>query len=298
MLVGVAALSGCTGHSSCQAPCTVAIAHLAVVNQHLAIPLEADGKVVEAVMDTGASQSVLTKAGADLLNARVVHSSNDSAVALGPVVASGVGGETTGELLTVGDLKLAGGHLRDASFVGLPSLRFRDPRLTGLVGGDLLQNWDLDLDVGRNLVNLDLPQTTSPLPPWHDPTTRVPLEDQVTKLIKISVMLDGHPVEAIVDTGASRSVLSGNTAAGAEAAPGDKLVQGSGIAGIRTPMRRHHFSDLSIGGLSFGPVDVGVSETPNAVPGADMLIGLDVLRMARVYVAYQAGVLLIDEGGS
>ena len=41
---------------------------------------------------------------------------------------------------------------------------------------------------------------------------------------------------------------------------------------------------------------MGVSATPDAVPGADMLIGLDVLRMTRVYVAYQARELLIDEG--
>lgn len=289
-------LAGCAGGGTCPAPCTVAVAHLAVLDHHLAIPLEADGHVVEAALDTGAAQSVLTKDATIALDARVMHNYNDSAVMMAPVIAAGFGGATTGEFLTVGDLRLAGGHLRDASFIGLPSFRFHDPRLNGLVGGDLLQNWDLDIDAGRSVLNLDLPQQTAPVPPWHDGTTRVPLDRQDATLIRIPVVLDGHKLEAIVDTGAPRSVVSGDTAAGAEAGGSDAIGHGSGIAGITTAIRRHRFADLSIGGLSFGPVEMGVSATPDAVPGADMLIGLDVLRMTRVYVAYQARELLIDEG--
>ena len=73
--------------------------------------------------------------------------------------------------------------------------------------------------------------------------------------------------------------------------------RGSFAPAPRTAIRRHRYGDLSIGGLSFGPVEIGVAQTPTAVPGADMLLGLDVLRMTRIYVAYQAGELLIDEGG-
>lgn len=290
-------LAACAGAGgSCRAPCTVAIAHLAVLDHHLAIPLEANGQVAEAIMDTGAAASILTEKGADALDARAVHNKDSSQAMTVPAMAQGFGGDTSGELVTVAELTLAGGRLRDAPFIELPSLRFQDSRLTGAVGGDLLQNWDLDLDVGGGVLNLDLPQQTAPVPPWQDPTTRVPLEDRSTDLIKIIVMLDGHPLKAILDTGAPRSVVSVNTAAGAEANAGDKLAAGSGVAGIRTAIRRHHFGDLSIAGLSFGPGEINVAETPNAVPDADMLLGLDVLRRTRIYVAYQAGELLIDEG--
>ena len=291
------ALAGCArAGGSCPAPCTVAIARLAVLDHHLAIPLEANGQVVEAIMDTGAAGSVLTEQGADTLDARAAHNNDNSSAMFAPAVEEGFGGDTAGALVTVAELTLAGGRLRDASLVELPSLHFHDARLMGAVGGDLLQNWDIDLTVGAGVLNLDLPQQSAPVPPWHDTTTRVPLENRSTHLIEITVVLDGHPLKAIVDTGAPRSVVSINTAAGAESSGGDKLVAGSGVSGIRTAIRRHRFGDLSIGGLSFGPVEIGVAQTPNAVPEADMLLGLDVLRMTRVYVAYQAGEMLIDEG--
>lgn len=289
-------LSGCAPGASCPAPCTVAIAHLVEIDHHLAIPLVADGKVAEAVLDTGAEQSVLTAKGAEILDARAVHNSDSSQAMIAPVVEEGFGGDTSGTYVTVDEVSLAGGGLRDAPFITLPSFRLPDPRLTGLVGGDLLQNWDLDLTAGAGVLNLDLPQERSPVPPWHDHTTRVPLEDRGRKLIKIAVVIDGHPLTAIVDTGAAQSVLSGATAAGAEATSGDAVSEGRGVSGIRTAVRRHRFGDLSIGGLSFGPVEIAVAATPDAVPDADMLIGLDLLRLTRVYVAYQAGELLIDEG--
>ena len=247
-------------------------------------------------MDTGAAGSVLTEKGADALDARAVHNTDSSEAMFAPAVQEGFGGDTTGELVTVAELSLAGARLRDAPLIELPSLHFHDPRLTGAVGGDLLENWDIDLTVGAGVLNLDLPQQTAPVPPWQDPTTRVPLENRSTHLIEITVMLDGHPLKALVDTGAPHSVVSVNTAAGAEANGNDKLAAASGVAGIRTAIRLHHFSDLSIGGLSFGPVEVGVAQTPTAVPEGDMLLGLDVLRRTRIYVAYQAGELLIDEG--
>ena len=290
-------LSGCAaGSGSCQAPCTSAVVHLALVGGHLAVPMESQGKLVEVALDTGAFHTSVTEAAAAKLDARVVRDMGDPGKLDAQVSMSGVGGDTNAEILTVPDLLLAGVHIRDQQLIALPSLRFHDPRIEGLVGGDMLQNWDLDLDVGRGLLNLDLPQRNPPTPPWHGATTTVPFVAEHGTLIRIPVTLDGHPIEAEIDTGSPPNLVEAGTAAGREVAPDDRIAHARGIAGRLTDVRVHHFGDLSIGGLSFGPIDAAVGS--GVVPDGDMIIGLDVLRMARIYVAYSAGVVLIDEGGS
>ncbi len=296
-LAALAALAGCAGGAgSCRAPCTSAVVRLGVVDRHLAVPIEAEGQLVEVMLDTGAFHTTMTEAAAATLGAKVVRDLGDPITLYSPLVLSGVGGDTNAELLTVHDLVFAGVHVRDQQLLAVPKLHFHDPHIGGLAGGDLLQNWDLDLDVGRGVLNLDLPQAGSPVPPWTGATTRVPFTRRHDTLIRVEVMLDGHRLEALVDTGAPTSLVQADTAAGREVAAGDLVGDVGGIAGRTTQVQVHHFADLSIGGLSFGPIVARVGS--DVAPDVDMVIGLDVLRMARVYVAYNAGELLIDEGGS
>ncbi len=207
---------------------------------------------------------------------------------------SGLGGSTYAQVLVVRDLLLAGARLETAVFLDVPSLDFTDPRLAGLVGGDLLSSWDLDLDVSRGLLQLDLPQSGPPVQPWKGSTTVVPLEAPHDTLIRISAMLDGRELHAVIDTGASTSIVGPATAAGQGVLHTDKWIVVRGVAGRRLRVQRHRYSDLSIGGLSFGPIDVAVG--PIGIDDVDMVIGLDVLSMTRFYVAYQAHTLMIDEG--
>jgi predicted aspartyl protease len=297
-LLPVAALCACAnngvGPQSCAAPCMEVTVRLATLHAHEVIPLQANGVTAEAVLDTGAATTTLTDAAATSLGAHTFRVADDDHNMAGTLIATGVDGATHGRLVTIDNVRLAGGLLRQADVMELPSLRF-GADLAGLVGGDLLENWDLDLDVGAGRLVLDRPQPGPALvAPWHHATTRVPMVGDHDTTIRIDVVLDGHPVRAIVDTGAPRSLVSTATLAGREVVAADRAVVVRGIADRRVHAQVHHFADLSIGGLSFGALDAEVA--PIDMGDADMLIGLDVLRMTRVYVAYEARAVLIDEG--
>lgn len=248
--------------------------------------------MIEAVLDTGAFASILTDWAATALDGREIPRA--SAPAADRIAISGLGGSTSAQMLVVRNLLLAGARLDTAVFLDVPSLQFTDPRLAGVVGGDLLSSWDLDLDVSRGLLQLDLPQSGSPVPPWKGPTTVVPLEAPHDTLIRVSAVLDGRTLHAIIDTGAATSIVRPATVTGQGVLPTDKWIVVRGVDGRRLRVRRHHDSDLAIGGLSFGPLDVAVG--PTGSDDVDMIIGLDVLGLTRFYVAYQAHTLMIDEG--
>ena len=132
------------------------------------------------------------------------------------------------------------------------------------------------------------------VPPWRDATTRVPLEPTRDAAIRFPVSLDGHRLVALLDTGANRTLVAADTAAGREASSTDKTGVTVGVAGILSVARLHHYDDLQIGDLSVGPIDALVGEHPPL--GVDMIIGADVLCLTRFYVAYGARALLIDDG--
>ncbi len=108
--------------------------------------------------------------------------------------------------------------------------------------------------------------------------------------------LDGHELQAIVDTGAPRTYVAAGAIPGLVPAANERQGVVHGISGVRTQVRLHRFTDLSIGGLSFGPVEAEVGEGETGMDDADVVLGLDVLSFTRFYVAYQAHTLLIDEG--
>ena len=288
------ALAGCSASGGgCLPPCTTAIVHLAEIGRVLAIPVELNGHVVEAALDTGAMQTAFVYRTAAAVRARV-FASRRSGQPL-KVMIDGEAGKVAGRLLFVDELRFAGGRAAGAVLLGVPALPFRDPRLVGLVGGDVLRSWDLDLDVGHGLLDLDRPQDGAVvMAPWRDATTRVPIEPARDAGIRFPVSLDGHPLVALLDTGATRTLVAADTAAGREATSADKAEYARGVAGIFSAVRLHHYDDLQIGDLSVGPIDAVVGEHPPL--GVDMIIGVDVLRLTRFYVAYDARAVLIDDG--
>jgi predicted aspartyl protease len=105
-----------------------------------------------------------------------------------------------------------------------------------------------------------------------------------------SVQLDGHPVAAIIDTGATGSVVSFEAAkaAGVDTAAlqADRAVPVAGMNKTGVQTRVHRFQLLDIGGLVIADPRLGVQDL--VYPGATMVLGEDLLRRHRVYISYSS----------
>ena len=105
----------------------------------------------------------------------------------------------------------------------------------------------------------------------------------------VPVTLDGTPLRALLDTGASASLLAapGMIRVGLQQAslagdPGDQV---SGLGPHIVTMYRHTFRSLRVGGLTIGAPVIWVAPI-RLMPITDMLLGADWLAGRRVWISY------------
>ncbi len=240
------------------------------------VPMLLDGRRARMVVDTGAERTVVTRAAAARLGLR-----RDLWVDT-PMVGAGGLLEThpnvDADSATIGGTRL----FHELPGRGL-SLSVTDLQLgdaDGLLGGDLLRHYTLDLD---------MPQARLALrPAWTAPTGNVvAVQPWARGLLLAPLRLDGTELTALVDTGASRTLINarglhrmGITAADAVR---DPVVSASGLGGSFQAHLRQ-----------FGALQLGQTRFPNAllliaaVPeiAFDMILGLDVLGQQRFLLSY------------
>jgi predicted aspartyl protease len=169
--------------------------------------------------------------------------------------------------------------------------------IDGVLGADFLGNFDVDFDFANAKLNLfSRDHCEGKVVYWtRDPSVfvRIPFTRNDASDIVIHVMLDGHDVKAVLDTGSPFSTLSYETAQDAFGFKDDSplLVSVPGPNGTKNA-RRYPFKELSFGDMV--RIDVG---NPNIVlvpdseakmgPNApDMIMGLSILRQLHLYIAY------------
>jgi hypothetical protein len=124
------------------------------------------------------------------------------------------------------------------------------PSIGGLIGGDLLSNYDVEIAVPDHRVRLwrgsscgvnDLP--------WSGPRATLPVHVTWGDRLVLGISLDGTPVEALLDSGSSISLLQTEAARriGVGTISGDPAVLVHGIDGGSISVRIHRFRLMSIG---------------------------------------------------
>ena len=162
-----------------------------------------------------------------------------------------------------------------------------DTPVVGLLGADVTGPLDLDFDFAAGRLGLYRvePCTTDPVT-WTTPGSRVPTRPHGA-LTTIEVHLDGTPLNAVIDTGASSSVIFAGAARRMGVA-GDYMASipastGSGIGALTMDLHRRRFQELRIGPTTYtGPI-LAVGE--RGMGDLDMLIGLDILRLHRLWIS-------------
>jgi predicted aspartyl protease len=261
------------------------------------IPVEINGVARIMLIDTGASATVMARKAVAELQLNTGRSDG------------GVYDVTGNRSLDYTKAPLKIGNLKgDVSFmVGTPYLdQFGDARFAGLLGTDILKKFDVAIDYGGQTFTLfNQNHCDGQVIYWPErPVAVIPFKLQYGDQIVFPVTLDGHEVLAQLDTGASRTTL---TRARAEGHYG--LVLGSAdTPSLGKPggleVWRHRFASLSLAGLEVNNPEIDIipdkmtesmtdwstgsllDRKQHTVEQAPMLLGMNVLKHLRIYIAF------------
>lgn len=150
--------------------------------------------------------------------------------------------------------------------------------MAGLIGADFLSLYDIDLDIPHRRLTLYRVNHCPGLTPlWPGRFTSVKMSLGHARRPTIPVELDGVPLQAIFDTGASQMILS----------KASVIRLGAGGAA-------HYYSAerLRVGDEVFGGARAILQDLP--VGDAEMLIGEDYMLTRRFWLSYATGTLFIQ----
>ncbi len=254
------------------------------------MPVEVNGVTASFLMDTGAQRSVVSEAAVKRLGV-----ARDEWVG---TTMSGIGGVNDRANANPRSLALGGVPLvrrtlrRDTSLtVGiLPSSSVPGEVVDGLLGRDYLSEFDLDLDVASRQMELyQASGCSGRFLPWAGDYVAIPVSNPTESALLIPVLLDGVPLRAMLDSGASGSLL---------AAPGmfrmklglgdlenDPSIPVGGLGAHTVIMRQHRFRTLRVGPQTMDAPLLWVAPV-RLSPIADMLLGADWLAARRVWISY------------
>jgi hypothetical protein len=116
--------------------------------------------------------------------------------------------------------------------------------ISGLLGRDFLSPFDLDLDLpGRRMTLYDVRGCDAWFLPWTTPYAAIPAATPMGAALVVQVLVDGRPLRALIDSGASASLVTSpgiyRLGMTEELLARDPGGNGSGVGPAPVPMRRH-----------------------------------------------------------
>jgi hypothetical protein len=181
----------------------------------------------------------------------------------------------------------------------LPGARGEDAAIEGLLGRDFLSLFDLDIDVPSGRLTLYQPTGCGGrFLPWSAHYAAIPVTLPAEEAIVLPVTLDGRPLRALLDTGASSGLLAapGMYKLGLDQArmAADPAGQISGLGPRVVTVHRHRFGSLTVGNEIIQAPFIWV-EPIRLSPIVDMLLGADWLAARRVWISFATGQLFVAE---
>jgi len=180
--------------------------------------------------------------------------------------------------------KLSTGHM---SFAVLPP-NYGDPDVAASIGAEVLGAYDVDFDFAAGRLNLFRKNDCAErVIYWTaDMWAVAPLRPTDDDHLVIDAQLDGKTLRAMIDTGASDSVLNLDRARGIFGWDSKTPLQSVATDVYRFPFKALSFDAVEVHNpsLALVPDDrIGFSYSPREAP---LLLGMNVLRNLHVYVSY------------
>ena len=173
------------------------------------------------------------------------------------------------------------------------------PRVAGLIGGDLLSRYDVELDVSEQTMALwhmhsNCKREHAAPVGWRYIYRAVPLTITAQHRAFVKVILDGHSLLALLDTGARSRVLSKKATlrigVSTQALSADKGGVTQGVDAHKRPYHWHQFHFFQIGQEIEPHPTLTVASLQDT---ADMLLGAEWFARHRVWISYQTKTLYI-----
>jgi predicted aspartyl protease len=278
-----AILASVRADDTCQLQQAIELPMTEIRDGHVSVPMTIAGQSVRMLVDTGGVFSMLTPPTVEALDLR------PEMIPLARIQQ--YGGLTIDHYVTAHDVSLGGVKGDKFEFLVMPQHGYT-PDIGGLLAPDIMRNYDVDLDFANRAFKLFSPDhCEGRVVYWtHDPygTVEVSLNDfgQMT----VPVMLDGHEIRAMIDTGAYRSAVSLETIED-EFGIDDKNPDLRFLPDSKPDRPRYHypFKTLSLQSITVNNPDMMLvpdSQSKLRAGQPKMLLGINVLRQLHLYIAY------------
>jgi hypothetical protein len=283
-----------------QAACRVelrGVVPVDVVDGHILVTVDVNDVAATFILDTGADRTLM---GDDVV--RRLGLERDGWVAS---AVRGLGGIEQRPNALPRSLRLGTTVLRRRTVLGdtsvtvgpLPVNEVAGRPIAGLLGRDFLSPFDLDIDLpDRRITLYDVHGCDAWFLPWTTSYAAIPATTPMGAALVVQVLVDGRPLRALVDSGASASLI---TAPGMfrlgltpELLARDPGGNGSGVGPARVPMRLHRFVELRVGPDTIRDPTLWVASA-HVVPIVDMLLGTDWLRSRHVWLSFATSQIFV-----
>jgi Aspartyl protease len=271
----------------------------APVANRILVPLTINDIDATFVLDTGAARSLVTPEAA-----RRLGLASDEWIA---TTMRGVGGIVEHPNADPRSLALGGVPLHRRTVTHDTSLTvgempgFAPPGLVvdGLLGRDLLSLFDLQFDIGAHRLTIyDVSGCSGRFVPWNSNFVALPAEMPMTKAMVVPMSVDGHGLRALLDTGATSSLIlaPGMFRLGLtpEIVAHDPGGAAHGIGPQAPQMHRHRFSSWQVGPELEPNPTMWVAQV-RVAPIVDALLGADwLLAQRRVWISFTTGQVFFE----
>lgn len=243
-----------------------------------------NGKKVSVLIDTGAYASLLTNSAADRL---------ELGSRLTEDLMSGIGGLSRVRLARIDELRIGDTVVKSSMRVRVGGER-PIPGVDLILGDDVFRNTDMEFDYARGAVRLFEPMDCkgASLAYWDADAQQLPMDGPYK--IVIAVRVNGRETYAVVDSGASSSVVDLALASRVGNKPGKPGVVPaechSGIGASLVHSWVAKFDTVAIGGETVRDPQLGIADFASALGARygspEMILGTDFLRAHRVFVSH------------
>ena len=282
------AVGGCAQGAGCNLD-KVAAVPLEPRNRMFTVPVTVDGHALHLLLDTGGARSLLIEATVRRL--AIPQDGRTFTVMVG-LAGGSPRPDANIASMQLGGVPLAVDRLPVSSFGG-------SPNIDGVLGLDILRDYDLDIDGPAHTLTLYHVRSCALAdPPWSETALRVDRAATIGSWMEMPFEIDGISGMATVDTGATFTMIMPRMmrrlGLSEEALAGDQTVKLHVVAGEDAQLRRHLFGTVRLGPVTAhdAPILVMVKDPPALGGGrqfADAVIGQDLLRDRRVWFSLRTG---------
>jgi tetratricopeptide (TPR) repeat protein/predicted aspartyl protease len=219
-------------------------------------------------------------------------------------LARGTTATTIASHVMLRDLEFAGDHFtwKSVAKIELPHAKMPGTAaitkpLAGLLGMDILGDYDLDFDFPHRKLTLYDASTCSAIsPPGYSSPKSVPFKFNGQRNILLPIEWDGVKLTALLDTGSTLHMVTHaglkKTGVTDDMLKTDPSFEASGVGNVAQKHSLHKFKTLAVGGLTFTNVAAGVLNRP--LWQGEALLGQPIMLGRRFWVSSATRTLYLE----